>query len=117
MLDYDHTAPTAKHLLETHEPFFCAVREKNKELPVIIMSRPWANISDKEDTMKRRDIIKRTYENAISKGDKNVYFIDGMELYEGIQRDLTSVDLCHPTDMGFYIMAQKVYTLIRDILE
>jgi len=115
VLDYDHNAPTDAHLMETHELFFCAVREKNKDLPIIMLSRPWANISDKEDSMKRRNIIKRTYDNAVSKGDKNVYFIDGMEIYDGIQRDLTSVDLCHPTDLGFYIMAQKVYSLIRDI--
>ncbi len=115
VLDYDHNAPTAEHLLETHEPFFSAVREKNKELPIIMISRPWANIAEEKGAIKRRDIIKRTYDNAVSKGDKNVYFIDGMEFYDGIQRDLTSVDLCHPTDLGFYIMAQKIYKHIQKL--
>ncbi len=116
VLDYDHNAPTAEHLMKTHEPFFEAVRAKNKDLPIIMLSRPWANISGENDAKKRRDIIKRTHDNAVEKGDKNVYFIDGMEFYDSIQRDLATVDLCHPTDLGFYIMAKKVYEVINTIL-
>lgn len=117
VFDYDHNAPTPDHLLATHEPFFNAIREKNKDLPIIMISRPGVNVALEKDTIRRRDIIKATYDNAVAKGDKNVYFIDGMEFFEGMQKDLPTVDLCHPTDLGFYVMAKKLHSVIKDILK
>lgn len=117
VFDYDHNAPTAEHLMQTHEPFFNAIREKNKDLPIIMISRPGVNVALEKDTIRRRDIIKATYDNAVAKGDNNVYFIDGMDFFEGMQKDLPTVDLCHPTDLGFYIMAKKLHSVIKDILK
>ena len=35
--DYDHNAPTVEHLAATHENFFTIIREKQTDLPLIIM--------------------------------------------------------------------------------
>ena len=113
--DYDHNAPNPQHLLDTHEPFFLRIREAHPTLPIIMMTRPAIRYT--EDEKKRREIVRRTYENAVNRGDKNVYFIDGETFYGDVDRDLCTVDGVHPNDLGFYRMAMTVEPLIKRLLE
>ncbi|MBR5528012.1 MAG: hypothetical protein IKV97_03335 [Clostridia bacterium] len=103
--DYDHNATSVDYLAQTHEKMFLKIREKNPALPVIMMSAP-RYIRD--DYFKARAaVIKQTYENAVARGDKNVYFIDGRELM-GIVKDNGTVDGVHPSDSGFWNMALRL---------
>lgn len=111
--DYDYNAPSPEHLLATHEPLYHAVREAHPSIPIIMMCRPYFLAT--EDSLKRHEIIKRTYENAISQGDKHVYMISGRELMQLAQNDGT-VDGVHPTDLGFFSMAQALIPIIERIL-
>lgn len=113
--DYDHNAPTVEHLANTHEPFFKYIRERNPELPVVMMTRPAITYSD--DHKARREVVRRTYENAIKAGDKNVYFIDGETFFGDSDRELCTVDRIHPNDLGFARMAAVVEPVIKSILE
>jgi len=108
--DYDHNAPTIEHFEHTHEKMFKAIRSENPNMPIIMMSRPKVNLS--EDEKKRLDIIEKTYKNALSDGDKNVYFIDGKTLME-LCGDEGTVDGCHPTDLGFASIAKAVGDVIE----
>lgn len=109
--DYDHNAPTVEHLENTHEKMFKEIRKSNPNLPIIMMSRPKFNLTEEEQ--RRKDIIKATYENAISSGDKNVYFVDGAALTELCGKEGT-VDGVHPNDFGFASMA-KALERVMDI--
>ena len=113
--DYDFNAPTCEHLELTHENFFKTVRKKNPCLPVIMMSRPKFYTNEHIDKMK--DIIKKTYVNAKNSGDKNVYFIDGITLMNERIRDNGTVDGTHPTDLGFFSMAEKIEPILKKMLE
>jgi lysophospholipase L1-like esterase len=115
VLDYDHNAPTIEHLENTHEKFYRIIRASNKELPIIILSKSdFENAA--EENKKRRDIIYKTYIDAIKEGDENVFFIDG-ELMFGIKdRDSCTVDGCHPNDLGFMRMAEVIYPCIERVL-
>ena len=108
--DYDHNAPTIEHLENTHEKMFKAIREKNPDLPVIIMSRPKHFLTEEEKM--RRKIINTTYTNAISSGDENVYFLGGEALTE-LCKDSGTVDNCHPTDFGFFSISEAICKLIE----
>ncbi len=110
--DYDHNAPTAQHLLETHEPFFLRIREKHPDIPIIMMSRP----NRSEDYERRIEIIKQTYDNAVARGDKNVYFVNGQTLFGDKDRNHCTVDNIHPNDLGFYRMAEHLEPLMRKVL-
>ncbi len=118
VMDYDHNAPSAEHLEETHEAFFRIIREKNPELPIIIMSKCdiW-QYRDYDVMSRRREVIRRTYENAVKSGDKKVWFIDGETLFGSEHRDLSTVDGCHPNDLGFYRMFQTVLPVLKDSLK
>ena len=111
--DYDHNAPSLEYLMQTHERMFLEIREKHKDLPIIIMSRPKYCLTDVEKA--RLETIKKTYENAVARGDKNVYFLDGATLMKVAKRNGT-VDNCHPTDLGFYSMAQPLIKVLKQIL-
>ena len=109
--DYDHNSPSIEHLTKTHERMFKIIREKNPDLPIIMMSRPKLYLDPTEE--KRLEIIKKTYENAKASGDKNVFFIDGRDLCKICGNEGT-VDNCHPTDLGFFSMAQTLGNFIED---
>lgn len=111
--DYDHNAPDVEWLTKTHSRFFEILREAQPELPVIMVS-----VADKHygnDVEKRKAIIRSTYETAVANGDKNVYFIDGGEIY-GDKADLATVDYVHPNDLGFYLMAEKIGGVVESVL-
>ena len=110
VLDYDHNAKTVEHLLETHEPFFKTVREKNPDLPIILISMPEYQV----DNAERFAVIKRTYDNAVASGDKNVYLICGKEFF-GYDLEFT-VDGVHPNDEGFLKMAERIAKELAPLL-
>lgn len=114
--DYDHNAPTAEHLAQTHERFFQRVRQAYPEIPVIMLSRPDVD-GDEEDSAVRREIIRRTYENAVKAGDKKVWFLDGGTFFGEEGRPECTVDGTHPNALGFMRMAEKIYPVLKEALE
>lgn len=113
--DYDHNASGAEHLMATHLPFYRTVRNAHPDLPIVFITAP--------NTMPwytwyqpRRDAIYNTYKTAIAEGDKNVYFIDGDTLFGDIDKDLCTVDTCHPSDLGIYRMALTIEEVLSKIL-
>jgi hypothetical protein len=113
VLDYDHNAPNEDHLRATHEKMFLEIRKNHPTLPIIIMSRPKQLLNKWE--LERLDIITATYENARSRGDKNVYLLTNRELTALCGNEGT-VDNCHPTDFGFASMAQALISVLKKIL-
>ncbi len=114
VMDYDHNAMHAEHLAQTHEPFFKAVRAAQPELPIVLVSVADDSLSDKQ---QRREVILNTYCNALAAGDKNVYFVDGTEIYREVGVDLCTVDHCHPNDLGFWCMANAIEKPLAEILK
>lgn len=115
VLDYDHNAPTSEHLKNTHEKAFCKIRSAHPDIPIIIMPRPKYYPSEEEKL--NAEIVKATYENAIRSGDKNVYFVPADKLM-ALAVDNGTVDNVHPTDFGFYSMAQAlkgIFSMIFNI--
>lgn len=111
VMDYDHNAPTVEHLAETHEPFFKTIRKAYPHLPVIFMARP--QFHQNEESSKRYQVIKKTYDNAVKAGDTNVYLLDGPTLMAMAQDD-GMVDI-HPNDCGFVSMAKAVGDVMEKI--
>ena len=113
--DYDHNAPDAAYLKETHLPLYRAIRAKQPKLPIILISA--ADVLIAPDTFAdRREVVRETYQTAIAEGDENVYFIDGAELFVGEAWDSCTVDRVHPNDLGFYRMARRIEREIARLL-
>ncbi|MCQ2456006.1 MAG: SGNH/GDSL hydrolase family protein [Clostridia bacterium] len=114
IFDYDHNAPNPEHLEKTHEPMFKVIRKAHPDLPVIMLSRPNYHLDG--NGIRRMEIIRKTYENAVAAGDKNVYFIPGPDLIEERIRECATVDGGHPNDSGFVSMAYAVERVLKNVL-
>jgi len=115
ILDYDENAPDPEHLRNTHENFFKIIRQKNPDLPVIMLTRP--SIKARNAQHKPfRDVVYQTYQNALANGDKNVYFIDGSEYLKGYACDDFILDGIHPNDLGYYVMANNIQKYLEEII-
>lgn len=115
VLDYDHNAPNPEHLKQTHAPFFRTIRDAHPKLPVVFVSRP--DFYHTQDCQRRRQIIQATYDAAKANGDQHVYWVDGESLFGKRERDLCTVDGCHPNDIGFLRMADAITPAVKAALE
>ena len=111
--DYDHNAYRAADLEQTHERMFLEIREARPDLPIVIMSRPRHCLL--EDDARRLEIIKATYQNALARGDQKVWLLDGPTLMQLCGNE-GLVDGIHPTDLGFFSMANALIEVLQEIL-
>ena len=126
VMDYDANAPTVDHLRQTHYPFYKIIRDKNPDLPIILISHTSAvydeyyyksAVSEKWGNFKdRKEVIKNTYDRAIAEGDKNIYFIDGSKIFAGDEWDASTVDGTHPNDLGFYKFACHLEKYLKPLI-
>lgn len=115
VMDYDFNAPTPEHLRRTHYPFYKTLREKNPDTPILMLSRPPFEYS--AEAPERREIVRATYLRSLEEGDNRVAFIDGETLFGRRDRHLCTQDTCHPSDLGFYRMAKKIYPVLKRLLD
>lgn len=113
--DYDHNAPTVEHLEKTHYKMYKKVRDNHLDIPIIMVSRPSMTGGYKE-VNERIDVIKNTLKRAQADGDKNVYFINGMDIFNSHDKDMMTVDGCHPNDFGAFCMAEAFEKLLRELI-
>ncbi len=115
--DYDHNAPNCEYLQKTHEPTFLELREVYPDIPFVFMTKP-DFLCNERDAAARRCIIYTTYSNALARGDRNVYFLDGETLFKkpGVDPSICTFDGCHPNDLGFWCMARSVASVLSKAL-
>ena len=112
--DYDHNAPDANYLRETHSRMYDIIRESHPDIPYIMVSRPDTLMS--ESFIERRDVIIDTFRRARELGDTNVYYIDGEGLFRGPYEDCCTVDCTHPNDLGMMKMAEGIGRVLERAL-
>lgn len=110
--DYDYNAPSPDHLRETHETLFKIVRRANPDLPTIILSAP-KPYPDEID-LERQSIVYSTYKNACDNGDKNVYYLSGIEIMQSV-KNCCLADNIHPGDVGLLAMANALAPILKNV--
>ena len=113
--DYDYNANSLEHYKETHEKFFKIIRAANPELPIIMTTRPKKHLTPQEQ--ERIDVMMETYNNAITSGDKNVYYIKGTDLLDDSIAESALIENCHPNDCGFASIARVYSNKLKEILK
>ena len=86
------------------------------DIPILMLTMPKKESRQVGELWEREQIIRITYKKAKARGDRNVYFLTGTELL-GEAAQVATVDNCHPNDIGFYHMAQRVLKLIREEIQ
>ena len=115
VFDYDHNAPSAQYLQDTHKRMYLRYRAKRPNVPILFITKP--DIGRENEWKKRAAIVRATYEYALKNGDEHVYFIDGKTLLAGKWRENCTVDGTHPTDLGFYRMARVIGKKLAEIFQ
>lgn len=110
--DYDHNAPDPDWLEKTHYGVYEIIREAQPDVPYIMITRPTTD-GYSDDYRRRLSAVEESYCKAVAAGDKNVYFINGGQFFPGDVADSCTVDNCHPTDLGFYFMAQGILPTLK----
>ena len=111
--EYDQDAPDAKYLEKTHERFFKIIREKNPDIPIILMSSIYRQEWTQEIYDSRKAVILKTYNNAVNSGDKNVYYLDCQRIFDIFGGDNGTTDGSHPNDLGFMCMAEGISKVLK----
>lgn len=95
---------------ERYRPFVKVLREKNPTTPIVLVEHPLFT-GDAPHNVE----LKAIYRELKESGDKNVYFLPTDKQLAG--RENGTVDGVHPTDLGFYWMAEAYEPLLRKILK
>jgi len=112
VFDYDHNSPNPEFLEKTHFPALMRFRAAQPDTPVILLSRPNRSCSP-EDLRRRWEIIRTSREKCLSIGPQNVHFVDGQAVFSRYDGSIMTVDGTHPTDFGFFCIADALYPVMR----
>lgn len=112
--DYDHNARTVDFLNETHYRGYEIFRKKQPDTPVIMASRVDYHKNPADGDL-RRAVILGSYAKGLADGDRNLYFVDGKDIYGDYPQEY-SYDGTHPNDAGYMQMAQAFAKVIKGLL-
>ena len=114
--DYDHNAPDAEFLRNTHEAFFKIVRAAHPTVPIIMLSTT-PKLQYLGSNEERVGVIYKTYENAKASGDENVYFINGSTVCDESDGHVgATVEGAHINDIGFVGVANAIGEIMKNLV-
>lgn len=115
VFDYDHNASNPRQLKNTHLRALRRLRAALPDIPFVLMTRPDEDRGE-EDTLQRLEIVKESYQALLQDGCGPVYLVDGHAIYHSHDSEMMTVDGTHPTDLGFYCMAQALEPVLAQLL-
>lgn len=120
VLDYEANSGTNGRLEASLVGFIDIIREKHPKIPILVVSRIQylADFYDEQLLLRRnelREFQAKVVEEKKKLGDENIYFLNGHELLDE-HFDEYTVDFIHPTDLGFWKMAEGFYKVIKKLL-
>ncbi len=114
--EYDHNEADAEALGKNHLTFYKNLRKENPETPIIFISSP-NEIYKGQVMYDRMKVVEATYKYAVENGDSNIYFVNGQQIYPDHIRGECSADAVHPNDLGSYMMAKKIFRVLKQLIE
>lgn len=108
VFDYDHNAKDIEFLKATHLPALRKLRAAHPEIPFVVLSRPNRDPSE-EKARERAQLIAENCRIIANEGDAPVHFVDGQAIFCSYDSEMMTIDGTHPTDLGFYCIAEALY--------
>ncbi len=118
--DVDTTKNVAKCIAE--------IRKTHPETPILWVSGVQYSFESYDTPREAGGPLRNKYWEAIAseqeewvraereKGDHNIYYLDGGKIWDQRYSDEMTVDGCHPTDYGFFLIAEAWEKAIQEIL-
>lgn len=112
VFDYDHNARDAVFLKETHLPALRKLRKAHPHVPFVVLSKPNQH-SGGEEALLRAGVIEESCRILSEEGESPIHFVNGQEIFGGHDAEMMTLDGTHPTDLGFYCMAEALYPIMK----
>lgn len=121
VLDYEGNTPSTGQLRQSLPEFIRIYRARHPEVPILVISQiRFAREAFDAELLQRREERKElqrlTVEKLQQAGDDNLFFCDGAELLGADYQDCT-VDGIHPSDLGYYRMAEGIKSELARLLQ
>ena len=121
--DYNHSGVNLDYFAEQHPKLYREFRRTHPNTPILFLTKTcvftsYGNIESHERAAAQEKIIEKTYKDALASGDENVYFLSGVAMFDEFSAtDRMSLvnDSDHPNELGFYVMAKKIYDKLSGI--
>ena len=110
--DYDHNTPSLAYLEETHLRGARRLRAAHPEIPMVLLSKPNRH-AGREEAEARLRIIEESYRILKSEGAAPVHFVSGQDIFTSHDSEMMTVDNTHPTDFGFFCMAEALSEILK----
>lgn len=120
VIDYEANSGTNGRMVASLDGFIQRIRKVHETTPILILSRiPY--VLDEFDfaTKELRTRLREFQQEFVTRNkfvDHNLYFMNGRDLFPEQYEEFT-VDVIHPTDLGFYYMANNLTPVIKNILQ
>jgi lysophospholipase L1-like esterase len=119
LLDYEANAGP-DGIKATLARFIDILRTAHPDTPILVISRVLPSVdrflqSARDARSQTREFQRGIVEARRKAGDRRISFVDGTDLM-GDDFDECTVDGAHPTDLGFYRMANALEPTVRHLL-
>ncbi|MEX2718238.1 MAG: SGNH/GDSL hydrolase family protein [Candidatus Sigynarchaeota archaeon] len=115
------TAPVEEGLIQSRYPAFLnVIRARHPKMPILINNMQhigaalW-NVEFRRLCDKVRQAIKETYDLLVRSGDRNVHYVDGLDMIGPDDMDCTA-DGTHANDLGFHRYVSVMAPVLKRIL-
>ena len=115
VFDYDHNASNPKQLADTHLRALRRLRAALPNIPFVLMTRPDEDRGE-GDTLQRLEIVRESYQALLNDGCGPVELVNGHDIYHSHDSEMMTIDGTHPTDFGFYCMAEALEPVLAKYL-
>ena len=121
LLDYDGNGGGTGHLEKYMDEFVAGIRKGYPDVPILIVSKhPFTCDRFIPSLVELRERLVKFQKDFVEKRsayDKNIYFYDGNKVFGDTDIYEMTVDGIHPTDLGFYTIANVLTPVIKEILD
>lgn len=106
---------------KTFPEFIAIIRAKHPETPIVVTG-PYYNPSESFGSrmggyqLEKRKLIPRLVQEKQKAGDKNIHYVDGLDLISADQADALS-DARHANSHGMFLYARGLEPVLRQVLQ
>lgn len=110
---------TAELVRERAEPFIRKICNAKPDIPIVLVedrtyTNAWINTNQRKENHERRIEFSKNFKRLENSGITQLHYVKGEYLLG--QDDDASVDGSHPSDLGFYRIANNLEPILRNVL-
>ena len=77
-----------------------------------MLSKPNRHAGERE-ALARMRVIEKSYQVLKAESNAPVHFVNGQDIFLSADSEMVTIDGTHPTDMGFYCMAEALSPVFK----